>query len=63
MNQQQAATLMGYIRRAAATVPTTLAEAEIMQPALQAIAGVAIGALHCTIADAASQSESAAPAV
>jgi hypothetical protein len=63
MNQQQAATLLGYIRRAAATVPTTLAEAEIMQPALQTIAGVAIGALHCNVADAVPQSESPAPAL
>jgi hypothetical protein len=50
MTREQAMVLMTYLGRAGPIVHVTMAEAAALQPALQAIAGVAFGTLTCSFA-------------
>ena len=50
MTRDQAMLLMTYLGRAGPVVPVTMVEAASLQPALQAIAGVAVGTLICSFA-------------
>jgi hypothetical protein len=64
MTREQAMLLMTYLGRAGPIVPVTMVEAASLQPALQAVAGVACGTLACSFAaieDGASPSSRAKP--
>ena len=64
MTRDQAMLLMTYLGRAGPVVSVTMVEAASLQPALQAIAGVAVGTLTCSFAaveDGASPSSRAKP--